>query len=122
MLTSSISARITVYQHTICTRQANQPSPLWWPIWLELAERDIAINAIAPGGTATDMATNYSDKYIHPALSGVASDAVMRSMNALGRLVQPAEIAAVVTFLLSTDASYINGTTIEAAGGWSHAA
>jgi 3-oxoacyl-[acyl-carrier protein] reductase/tetrahydroxynaphthalene reductase len=40
-------------------------------------------------------------------------------MSALGRLGQPDEIAAVVAFLLSSDASYITGTTIEADGGWS---
>jgi NAD(P)-dependent dehydrogenase (short-subunit alcohol dehydrogenase family) len=40
-------------------------------------------------------------------------------MSALGRLGQPDEIATVVAFLLSRDASYITGTTIEADGGWS---
>jgi 3-oxoacyl-[acyl-carrier protein] reductase len=39
-------------------------------------------------------------------------------MNAIGRMAQPAEIAAVFAFLLSPDASYITGTTIEVAGGW----
>jgi len=54
----------------------------------ELAERGIAINAIAPGGTATDMAA------------------------------EPDEIAAVAVFLLSSDASYLTGSTVDAAGGW----
>jgi NAD(P)-dependent dehydrogenase (short-subunit alcohol dehydrogenase family) len=85
----------------------------------ELAERNIAINAIAPGATATRMATRYSANYTHPALADVPFDALIRSMSALGRLAQPAEIAAVVAFLLSPDASYITGTTIEADGGWS---
>jgi NAD(P)-dependent dehydrogenase (short-subunit alcohol dehydrogenase family) len=65
------------------------------------------------------MATRYSANYTPPALADVPFDALIRSMSALGRLAQPAEIAAVVAFLLSTDASYITGTTIEADGGWS---
>ena len=42
----------------------------------------------------------------------------MKSMNALGRLAEPDEIASVASFLLSEDASYITGATIDAAGGW----
>jgi NAD(P)-dependent dehydrogenase (short-subunit alcohol dehydrogenase family) len=84
----------------------------------ELAERNIAINAIAPGATDTRM-TRYAPHYTHPALADVPFPALLRSMSALGRLGQPDEIAAVVAFLLSPDASYITGTTIEADGGWS---
>jgi 3-oxoacyl-[acyl-carrier protein] reductase len=65
------------------------------------------------------MATRYAANYTPPALADVPFDALIRSMSALGRLGQPDEIAAVVAFLLSSDASYITGTTIEADGGWS---
>ena len=37
-------------------------------------------------------------------------------MNVLGRLAEPDEIAAVAAFLLSPDASYITGATIDASG------
>ncbi len=43
---------------------------------------------------------------------------VMRSMNAIGRLAEPDEIAAVAAFLLSSDASYLTGATLDASGGW----
>jgi 3-oxoacyl-[acyl-carrier protein] reductase len=38
-------------------------------------------------------------------------------MSAIGRLADPNEIAAVAAFLLSSDASYITGATIDASGG-----
>ena len=84
----------------------------------ELAERGIAINAIAPGGTATDMAAEVGALYTPPALRDVAADAVIASMNAIGRLAQPDEIAAIAAFLLSPDASYVTGATMDASGGW----
>jgi NAD(P)-dependent dehydrogenase (short-subunit alcohol dehydrogenase family) len=84
----------------------------------ELAERGIAINAIAPGGTATDMAAEHAAGYTPPALRDVAPAKVIESMNALGRLAEPDEIAAVAAFLLSSDASYLTGSTVDAAGGW----
>jgi 3-oxoacyl-[acyl-carrier protein] reductase len=70
----------------------------------ELAERGIAINAIAPGGAVTDMAAEVGAFYIPPALRDVAADAVITSMNAIGRLPEPDEIAAIAAFLLSPDA------------------
>ena len=84
----------------------------------ELAELGIAINAIAPGGTATDMAAENAKHYTHLALAGVDPDVVGKSMNSLGRWADPDEIAAAVAFLLSDDASYLTGSTLDAGGGW----
>ena len=39
-------------------------------------------------------------------------------MNAIGRMAEPAEIATIAAFLLSSDASYITGATMDASGGW----
>jgi 3-oxoacyl-[acyl-carrier protein] reductase len=41
----------------------------------------------------------------------------MRAKVPLGRLGKPEEIAAVIAFLCSEDASYINGSIIEVSGG-----
>jgi L-threonate 2-dehydrogenase len=41
---------------------------------------------------------------------------IVKSMNALGRLAEPDEIAAVAAFLLSPDASYLTGATVDASG------
>lgn len=117
LLMSSISARISVYQHSLYAASKAAVSALALNLAPELAERGIAINAIAPGGTITDMAAKHAANYTPPALRGVALEAILRSMNALGRLAQPDEIAAIATFLLSADASYITGATIDASGG-----
>ncbi|MEH2278413.1 MAG: SDR family oxidoreductase [Nostoc sp.] len=43
---------------------------------------------------------------------------MLKSQISLQRLAQPKEIAAAVTFLVSDDASYINGSTLAVDGGW----
>jgi glucose 1-dehydrogenase len=67
------------------------------------------VNAIGPGSIMTDM------------LQSVVSDKEARqrvlSRTPLGRIGDPAEIAAVAAFLASDDASYITGQTIYADGG-----
>jgi 3-oxoacyl-[acyl-carrier protein] reductase len=83
----------------------------------ELGERGITINAIAPGGTATDMAEKNAKFYTHPALQNVSPDTLLKSVGALQRLAQPEEIAAAVTFLVSDDASYVTGSTLAVDGG-----
>jgi len=118
LLTSSISARIGVYQHTLYAASKAAVSAMVLNLAPELAERGIAINAIAPGGTATDMAADVGSLYTPPALRNVPVDAVIESMTALGRLAHPDEIAVVAAFLLSADASYITGATLDASGGW----
>jgi NAD(P)-dependent dehydrogenase (short-subunit alcohol dehydrogenase family) len=47
-------------------------------------------------------------------LSGVPAEKIIKSMNALGRLAEPGEIAAVAAFLPSPDASYLTEGTIRA--------
>ncbi len=118
LLTSSISARIGVYQHTLYAASKAAVSAMVLNLAPELAERNIAINAIAPGGTATDMAHEVGARYTPPSLRDVPAEAVVKSMNAIGRLAEPAEIAAIAAFLLSPDASYLTGATVDASGGW----
>jgi 3-oxoacyl-[acyl-carrier protein] reductase len=118
LLTSSISARIGVHQHTLYAASKAAVSAMVLNLAPELAERGIAINAIAPGGTATDMAAEVGALYTPPALQDVAPDAVIASMSAIGRLAEPDEIAAIAAFLLSPDASYVTGATMDASGGW----
>jgi 3-oxoacyl-[acyl-carrier protein] reductase len=73
----------------------------------ELASRGITVNAVAPGFIETDM----TDK-----LTGETREQMLKSIP-LERLGQPEEIAKVVRFLSSNDASYMTGQTIHVDGG-----
>jgi NAD(P)-dependent dehydrogenase (short-subunit alcohol dehydrogenase family) len=76
----------------------------------ELAPYGINVNAVAPGTTATEMtkSTLASDEGLAWQLARIP----------MGRVGQPADIAAVVLFLCSAEASYITGHTLVADGGW----
>lgn len=73
----------------------------------EVAGRGITVNAVAPGFIGTDMTA---------ALSSEQQEALQTKIP-LGRVGEPSEVAGVVFFLASDDASYITGQTIVVDGG-----
>lgn len=73
----------------------------------ELGPKGIRVNAVAPGFIETPILSTIPDKVIHE----------MKDRVPLKRLGQPQDIANVYAFLASDEASYINGTVIEVAGG-----
>ena len=73
----------------------------------ELGPKGIRVNAVAPGFIATPILSTIPAKVI---------DEMMERVQ-LKRLGQPEDIANVYAFLASDEASYINGTVIEVAGG-----
>ncbi|EOS49963.1 3-oxoacyl-[acyl-carrier-protein] reductase [Adlercreutzia caecimuris] len=75
----------------------------------ELARRNITANAVAPGFIATDMTD---------ALSEAQREAIVGRIGS-GRLGEPADIAHLVRFLASDEASYITGQVICVDGGMS---
>ncbi|HEY3557436.1 MAG TPA: SDR family oxidoreductase [Flexivirga sp.] len=118
VLSASVSLRLSVYHHTLYAASKAAVPAMVRNLAPELADRNIAINAISPGATATRMGMSYGANYTHPALADVPFEALLRSMSALGRFAEPDDIAAVVAFLLSPEAAHITGATIEADGGW----
>jgi 3-oxoacyl-[acyl-carrier protein] reductase len=74
----------------------------------ELRGRNITVNAIAPGPTATDLFLKGKPQEVIDHLAKLAP---------LERLGQPTDIAAAVSFLAGPDAGWINGQTLRANGG-----
>ena len=75
----------------------------------ELAPSNIRVNAIAPGVVLTDM---MKEDYSKRELDLITEDIGM------GRLANPSEIANLVEFLISDEASYITGSIIDINGGF----
>ncbi|MDP6603357.1 MAG: SDR family oxidoreductase [Rhodospirillales bacterium] len=85
---------------------------------LDLAGFGIRVNAVAPGETHTAMLESAVRKRGYTIDQGLARFA---GRVPLGRVANPDEIADVILFLASDDASYITGATLSADGGTSAA-
>ena len=69
--------------------------------------RGVRFNAVTPGFIKTDMTANLSDEV----------KAAYTAQIPLGRLAEPREVASVVAFLLSDEASYVTGEIVKINGG-----
>ncbi|TRY26758.1 SDR family oxidoreductase [Brevibacillus sp. LEMMJ03] len=74
----------------------------------ELAPNGITVNAVAPGAIQGGMMERFSPEELEMIAAEIPA----------GRLGTPAEVAAVVRFLLMAEASYLTGQIISPNGGW----
>ena len=104
LLSNSIRAAVTGLARTL----ANEFGP-----------DGITVNNICPGYTLTERLDELAAAQAKQ--SGIAREKIFERWSSqvpLGRLGKPEEFAALVTFLASERASYINGTSIAVDGGW----
>lgn len=73
----------------------------------ELGSRNITINVVAPGPVDTDMTRALGEEVLKQ----------FADLVPLGRIASADEIAGVITFLASNDASYITGAVVPVDGG-----
>ncbi|MDQ6855834.1 MAG: 3-oxoacyl-ACP reductase FabG [Candidatus Dormibacteraeota bacterium] len=81
---------------------------------IELGPFNVTVNAVAPGYVATPMTAATAERV------GVSAEDHQRevaSRTPLRRVGQPEEIASVIAFLASDDASYVSGQTLYVNGG-----
>lgn len=86
---------------------------------LELAPRNIRVNAVCPGAIDTAM-SNPAQLDPHADAEGMsrALDELYRKLVPLGRIGRPEEVARLALFLTSDDSSYITGQPFVIDGGW----
>jgi len=77
---------------------------------IELAAKNINVNAIAPGIVETDMTKDM--------LADEKSKAGLMARIAKKRVGKPEDIGAAAAFLASDEADYITGSVIYVDGGW----
>ena len=73
----------------------------------EIADTGVTVNAVTPGAVDTNIRVGATDE----------SEAALAAGIPVGRTASTEEVAAVITFLSSEDASYLTGTTIDINGG-----
>ena len=77
---------------------------------LELGERGIRVNAVAPGVVRTPLTERY--------FQDPAQAETIRAIHALGRWAEPREVANAILFLADEANGFITGTILTVDGGW----
>ena len=106
---SSVNAVVAIEDILAYTTSKGGMNQLTKGMALQLAPYGIRVNGVGPGSIKTDMLAGVAEN--KPAMD------MIHSRTPLGRIAHPDEIASVVYFLASEDASYITGECIYVDGG-----
>lgn len=86
---------------------------------IDYAEHNIRVNCICPGTIETPLLNNAIEGFIK--MTNLEKDTILESLKKaqpINRIAQPYEIANVVCFLLSDDASFMTGSLCSVDGGY----
>ena len=107
---SSVNAELTIPNQIPYVVSKGGVNQLTRVAAVALAEHGIRVNAIGPGTILTELAKN-------AVMGSPEARHTILSRTPLGRCGEPEEVAAIVAFLASDDASYMTGQTLYADGG-----
>ena len=107
---SSVNAEIAVPDQAHYVASKGAVSALTRAAAVEAAPLGVRVNAVAPGPVRTPMTSER--------LGDPQQAAWLDARVPMGRVAEPAEIAEVISFLLSEKASYITGEVLFTDGGW----
>ncbi|MFB4278466.1 SDR family NAD(P)-dependent oxidoreductase [Nonomuraea sp. MTCD27] len=109
--TASISAEVGFATISPYNASKHAVASLTMVAALKYADRNIRVNALAPGAVDTPMLRRAAEAF------GMTYEEIARDYP-IKRIVQPQEMARVVMWLASEDASAVLGTDIDASGGY----
>lgn len=107
---SSVNAELTIPNQVPYVISKGGVNQLTRVAAISLAEHGIRVNAVGPGTILTELAKE-------AVLASPEARRTILSRTPLGRCGEPEEIASIVAFLASDDASYMTGQTLYADGG-----
>lgn len=114
---SSVHGSRAYPEHTVYEMTKAAIEALTRSVAVTYATQGVRANAVAPGAIRSPAL----DATFASAPDPVAAEGFLARRSPIGRIAEPEEVAGVVSFLLSADASYVSGQTIAIDGGWTAA-
>ncbi len=114
---SSVHGRQAYPEHTVYEMTKAAVEALTRSVAVTYAAHGIRANAVAPGAVRSPA---LDDSFLR-APDPAAAERFLARRSPAGRIAEPEEVASVVAFLLSDEASYVSGQTIAIDGGWTAA-